>query len=284
MGLFDFLGQTALNAAKSFETIVQHPIQSIGTIGNQQKFNALSEKTNNAPLLNQVGQVLLTTGTAAATVIGGGAALGSTTARGIVSAVAPVIAKIGTTIAKSPIKSTAAIGVGIIGVNAAKSSPKVATAILNTPSSLANFGSNIGKAVENPNLTSITNIAKQNPLLTAGTVLAAGIAAGTTLNTVATVLNTRATNQNSNSTVNTATMPTAPVQAQPAPINYLVTQPMPVAATPQPAPIPKTTAVGKKKSKKKKKKTIKRRKTTKKHGKSKVKRKKRTSKHTSKRK
>lgn len=72
----------------------------------------------------------------------------------------------------------AAIGfVGVVGGSAILKSPKLASSTLNAPSSLANFGSQIGDFIENPSVENAQNIAISHPFIT-GATAAAVIAAG----------------------------------------------------------------------------------------------------------
>jgi hypothetical protein len=91
---------------------------------------------------------------------------------------------------------------GIVAANVLKSSPQAQKAVLNTPSALANFGSNIGSAIESPNkIEAIKKVAKDNPVLTAGAgLLAAGSVGAAVSGVVSTALNTAAVRANTKAT------------------------------------------------------------------------------------
>lgn len=194
MGILSSIGKTLLDATKTFETVVQHPVQSIKTIGNGAAFNELSQKTNSQPLVNQIGNILLSTGTAAALVIGGGAALGSTTARSI-----------GTTVLSSANKLVPSTTKG--KVIAAIAAPVVGSAIISNPggalsavTKTAKAQIDLGKVIANPSVSSAEQYLKEHPgasvAIGAGTVAAIGGGLGLAANTAATFLNSRATNAN----------------------------------------------------------------------------------------
>lgn len=104
------------------------------------------------------------------------------------------------TIAASPIKSALAGAAGLVGVGVVASNPKAATAaVTNAPSSLVNFGSNVGQFVENPSLLAAEKTLKENPLVSAVVIGAGGVlgakAATAVANIVTTERNTAALEQ-----------------------------------------------------------------------------------------
>lgn len=203
MGLLSSIGKIATNALKSFETVVQAPIKSIQTIGNQAAFNALSEKVNSAPLTTQIGKIVLNTGTAAAAVVGGGAALGSTTAKSIVSAVAPVVSKVIPSTTKG--KVIAAVAAPVVVGAIANQPTKAIKAAVEAPANLANFGGNVANLAANPSVANLKTLVTENPVIAAGTALAGAAAIGGGIglaaNTVATFANSQATKANTEASV-----------------------------------------------------------------------------------
>lgn len=134
-----------------------------------------------------------------------GAAAVAINPAGAAAAAKAVTTKAATSFATAPLKTQVIVtGATIVGGSALLNSPSLTKSVINAPSSLSNFGGNIGKAIENPSLSSISTIAKENPILTAGTA-AIGIAtvAGG-VGTVATVLNTRSVNKNTEAIVEPA--------------------------------------------------------------------------------
>jgi hypothetical protein len=207
MGLLSSIGNIAKKATQTFETIVQAPIQSIKTIGNGAAFNALSQKVNAAPLTTQIGKIILNTGTVAAAVIGGGAALGSTTAKSIVASVAPVVSKLVPTSTKG--KIAAAVVAPIVAGAVINQPAKTISAVASLPGALTNFGGNAANLVADPSLSNAKTLVKENPvvstLLGVGAVAAVGGGLGLAANTVATFTNSQATKAN---TAASAELPT----------------------------------------------------------------------------
>jgi hypothetical protein len=98
--------------------------------------------------------------------------------------------------------------------SALAASPSLRSGLVSAPASLSNFGTNLGSLAENPSLSNLTKIAKENPVIAAaaaaGGLLIAGSAvrgvasiAATALNTSAVKANT-ATSSKSNDTVLTS--------------------------------------------------------------------------------
>jgi len=109
--------------------------------------------------------------------------------------------KTGVSVAKSLIpKSTAgkviAIASAPVVVGALSSSPKASTALVNAPSSLVNFGSNVGKVLENPTLSNVQQTIKENPLISGAVVTTGLIATGGAIKAVTNVLQTQAVREN----------------------------------------------------------------------------------------
>jgi hypothetical protein len=86
------------------------------------------------------------------------------------------------TISAKPLQSIAIAAAVPVVVSAVSSSKTLQSAIVNTPQSLTNFGSNIGGLVDNPSLESAQKIIKENPILTTATIgaVAIGSAVGAT--------------------------------------------------------------------------------------------------------
>jgi hypothetical protein len=244
MGLFSAIGNTLLNATKTFETVVQHPIESIKTIGNQTAFNNLSQKTNSAPLINQIGNILLSTGTAAAAVVAGGAALGSTTARAIGTSVVGAATKLVPSTTKGKI---AAAVIAPVVASAVISNPGGA---LSTVSKTVNAQIDLGKTIANPSLNAAEQYLKEHPgasvALGAGALAVVGGGVGLAANTVATYLNSSATRENTNSTSSPDTalngsLPVDTTSRLSAP--EVMTSPAAAPTAPQSAIIPQTQTI-----------------------------------------
>ena len=125
-------------------------------------------------------------------------------ASGLLSTAIPTIESAGSKFLSNPITTTktvattAAAGLaGIAGVNLLATSGTARAAVLNAPSSAASLGSDIGKAIDNPSISSLSNIYKNNPVLAGGlTALGIGAAGYGLSSTVSTILNTSAVKKN----------------------------------------------------------------------------------------
>lgn len=210
MGLLSSIGNIAKKATQTFETIVQAPIQSIKTIGNGAAFNQLSQKVNSAPLTTQIGKIILNTGTVAAAVVGGGAALGSTTAKSIVAAVAPVVSKLVPTSTKG--KIAAAVVAPIVAGAVINQPAKTISAVASLPGALTNFGGNAANLAADPTLSNAKTLIKENPVVStlvgAGAVAAIGGGVGLAANTIATFTNSQATKANTAASAPSEALPT----------------------------------------------------------------------------
>jgi len=96
-------------------------------------------------------------------------------------------------------KVVVAAAVPIVG-SAVLQSPKLQKGLINAPSSLANFGTNVGEFAENPSIEKAKDVFKENPIIAGGIAAAAaatiGGGIGLAANTLATFSNTRATKAN----------------------------------------------------------------------------------------
>jgi len=133
---------------------------------------------------------------AAAPVAIGGAA--TTATRSAIRAVASTVA---TSYAGASLKTQIAVpAFALVGAGVLSQTKKPVETLLNTPSGLVNFGSNVGTLIENPSLENLTTIAKENPgisgLAVAGGLLAAGTAVRGVAGIAATALNTSAVKEN----------------------------------------------------------------------------------------
>ena len=158
---------------------------------------------------------------AAATVIANPAALSTAINKGaeLVKGAGQVLSKtVQTSFQTAPIKSTA-VAVAAIPVTAAVvSSSKLQNSIVKAPSELANFGSNVGKLIDNPTIANVKETFKENPILS-GAAIAAGAAVvggglGLAANTVATFMNTKATKENSLASTEPSLANTEPIGVQ----------------------------------------------------------------------
>lgn len=190
--------------------------------------------------------------------------------------VSAVASKAATTILTKPatvIKGAVVVGSGIVASNILVSSSKAREAVINAPSSLSNFGQNLGQVIENPSKDNILQTVKENPIVSSVAVASTAALVGYgTSNLIASVANTAAIKNNTNASNNlNKPIQLPPVETkestQPIQIINQIPASSPVAASSQIGKQPskktkkrKSQAKKKKKQTKKKKKSIKRKK------------------------
>jgi len=168
------IGQTVFKPGGVVDTITK-PAQAIGVIVSNpitaitKGYGAAKQKVLNESVEKSIGKVILNTGTVAAAVVTGGTAAG----RAAVTTAVPKIVKAITPTTPKAILTTAIAAPIAIGV--LKETKKPLEAITKAPGALTAFGSDVGKAIENPSISSITNIVKENPTVSA---IAGGLAIG----------------------------------------------------------------------------------------------------------
>lgn len=148
-------------------------------------------KVADAVLSSAASHPFITAGAAAVAINPAGAvAAGKAAAQGAASA-----------FGKASIGQKAAVVVGTpIAAGVLINSPKAREGLSNAPGGLVNFGSNVGKLVEDPSLDNVSKTIKDNPVIAgvvgAGAAIGAGVGIGGIASTVSTVLNTRAVKEN----------------------------------------------------------------------------------------
>lgn len=201
MGLFDnsffsFSGQQErlLNVFETEKAVLTNIVNTVtlGAVGSQTNIVA----TNPSSHIGKIGEAIANNPL--------------TTAGAIVGAKAIVAnsATIGSAIADTSLKTkviTAIAAPVVLGAVAANPGGTAKT-VLNAPSSLATFGTNIGAFTNNPSVATAATIAKESPVLTTivgvgGTALLLG-GLGSAASTVATSINTKAVNNSTNSGTN----------------------------------------------------------------------------------
>jgi hypothetical protein len=183
MGLFDFLG-SAVNKVKSYFTPGQY---SNGVSEFEQDINSVKSVLP-AAIIGVTAPIVSSLPVVQSAVISAASAVGSFASNVFKSL--------------TPIQQVGGIAAATVAVPAVISSTKLQQTVIKAPSALVNFGSNIGKAIDNPTLENITNIAKENPIVTSlagiATVAAVGGGIGLAANTISTMTNTAATKKNTN--------------------------------------------------------------------------------------
>lgn len=206
MGILDFIGNTVKTlvssplesfkqGAAAINPIVAHPVTTI-----TQGYDAAKTKAYTETTYSNIKSVLTTGAVTAGAVLGGGALAGSASAATKLSSIggfASGVLKNSFSSISNAGKTLLTGGGLLIGDAILSSSNKANAAVINAPSDLKTFGTNIGGFVDNPSLETAWDIAKDSPWLTGLTVVGTGLALGTAANTLATAANTRATNNNS---------------------------------------------------------------------------------------
>lgn len=266
----------AIKTTLNFTTAATaHPIQAVQAVASG-TVSTFENKFYSQPLSKQITQIVTTTGTAAAALVGGSALASSAKAGTLVPAVVSA--------AKAKPLVTAAAAIIAPGVIAsAITNPKTQSAIINAPSAATNFGTNLVNLATNPSIQNVKTTFQENPILTGITGAAAAIATGAaTAPVISTILNTSAVKANTKATESSSSNPIISIpkgesiSSSPTPVtivNQIPATPTttssstlsPTATPKKKASKPKKKAKKKvKKKAKKKKKTIKRRKTKKK--------------------
>jgi hypothetical protein len=261
MSLFSFATNALSNVGKAIESTVIVPVgNTIANALGAKSAPVTTESFNSSNAGKVYTGVLGTAAVAAAAVV----ATGTATGQAVLSTAAQAAKSF---VVANPVKTGIALAAAPVAINIVAGSPKVQDAIVNYPSKAAQFGTDISSAIENPSLSSISNVVKNNPVLSAVTVGAAAVGIGAvTAPIVASALNTRAENKNTAA----ALQGNSPqqVSASPLPSGNLP------ASSPLPQPIAAGSAKPLKKAKKKKKKSPAKKKKTSKKKKKSIKRKK----------
>jgi hypothetical protein len=200
-------------------------------------------------------------------VVAGGSTLGKAAISRVVQAVAPKTAK-----------GVVAYAVGTpIAVGVLKNSEKARGAVVNSPSSLTNFGANIANIIDNPSIDAVKTTFKENPYITGAVI--AGTVGAATLALAPVIASTRQTEAIQEQTAAIQAPEPLQVQLTAPPQPSLSSAPVVEASPNEAAPAGAETKAPKKKkksTKKKKKKTRRSKKTPKKRAKAKAKKKKKS--------
>jgi hypothetical protein len=204
MGLLSFVSTGLSNVKQTFTTITANTLSTVG-VSNNFVTNNKSSFTSPLPLAAKIAEhPFATAGLIGTGVIASGYAVttgGITASQGATAALTSAGKSV---VAKAIAKPGQAAVVALVGTTVLKSE-KATTAVLKTPSALNNFTSNAANLIDNPSLSSASKLAKENPVITSllglGTLAAVGGGLGLGANTVATYLNSKATNKNTLSTL-----------------------------------------------------------------------------------
>lgn len=201
MGIFDSitkgvkqLGSDVAGGLNLLSSAFVKPVDTISSLAkfavNPNKENAQSiinvvNQSKAMPLSSSISRTVATTGVAAAAIVSA-------------PIVAPTAAKaVSNFVTNNPGKTAIAITAAVPVTAALIQSPKAREAVVSAPSSLANFGSNVGQLIENPSISNATNIFKENPIVASTIVAGAAIATGAaSAGVISTLLNTKAVKEN----------------------------------------------------------------------------------------
>lgn len=225
------VGQSVFKPGGAVDKLTK-PVQLVGAIvanpvtAVTKGVSAALDKSRNESFEKQAGKVLVNTGTVAAAVLTGGTSTGRTVATTVIKALTPTTAKGALTLAIA-----APVTVGVL-----KETKKPLDVIVKAPGALTAFGSDVGKAIEDPSLSSITNIVKENPTVSAVVGgLAIGAGAGALVSGLGAIENIKTRESVQDLTQQLSIMPVSP-----APSTVGATPP---AAKTEQKPFSPTTAV-----------------------------------------
>lgn len=173
-------GLDAISAA------VTRPFQFVQDPQAAMKSFQTASKTEN------ITKTVVNTGLAAAATVAAATVAGSIAAGTVVTDLSAAFKAIGSAAVANPKTAIAATVAAPVVISAVASSPKLQSSIVNAPTSLTNFGSNIGQLINEPSVEKAKELVKENPLLAAGTAAAGVSAVGLgTAGIVSSVLNTQ---------------------------------------------------------------------------------------------
>lgn len=249
MSLFASIKKVATKTLDTVAGVFQNPITAV-TKGPA----AATQKFQNDNLTSRITKTVVTTVGAAAALIGGAAAASAGVAATAKTAVSAIV--------KNPIKSGAAFVAAPLIIK----SEKAQQTIEDLPAAVANVGGDVGKVIDNPNISSITNLVKEHPVAATVTTLAAGLvvakAASPLLTAYTNYSNVQATQENTQALLQPSNAPQTTSGYGIMPITAPSIAPIAEVAAPLGvAPSASSSIKAKKKAKKKaakKKKTIKR--------------------------
>lgn len=219
MGILFNIGKKIQNSivGKTLDTVsvaLAHPIQTISAVVNpNKKVSDLTKEFNTQSTTKKVAQIATGTVAIGATVAGGATlALGSKAgalATGVTSTITSLAKSL---VPKSALGKVAAIAAVPIAAPVLISSPKAREKLVNSPSELAQFGTDLGKLAEEPSTENLKNLVKESPIITTGILTTLGIVGAKTilpaLQTKAVKEQTEAINKQTEAIEN---LPTTPV-------------------------------------------------------------------------
>lgn len=126
----------------------------------------------------------------------------SAAAKSVAGVAKSALVSLGKAFINQPIKTTAKVGGAILAGSILTSSKKARETIVKAPGNLAQFGTNIGDFIDNPNLDSLTKIGADNPGLSALAVLTGGLLIGKATSSIVTAANTEALKDNTEAAKN----------------------------------------------------------------------------------
>jgi len=211
MSIGSFLTKSFYKVADPVLTAIAHPFQVGGAIISKDK--TVKEVTNqffSQPKSSQITQTVISGINAELALLGGS----SIVAKGLGASIKGITGK---GVAK-------VVGLGI-AERVVGQSTKVQKELVQLPTSASNFGQNIGQFIDNPSLSTASDIAKENPVLTtalAGAgLLITGKAVGSVANVYSNYANTQAVQENTKATLGKDNLPSDTIQEVHTPITTL---------------------------------------------------------------
>lgn len=187
------VGKVITKSLDTLSGIVTNPVIAItkGTTASTKAFTTATPITNAVKTITNIGL-------AAAAVVGVGAV-----AEGGLAAVGSGVSKLIPSTTKG--KVIAAVAAPVVLGAVAKQPAAAAQAVLNTPSSLANFGGNAAQLIANPSLSNAKTLISENPVVASvvggAAVIGAGVGLGTAASLISNYQNTKAVKENTAATL-----------------------------------------------------------------------------------
>ena len=204
-----FFGELVGNVKEGVEifgdTISALTVHPLDFIVNPTK--AVAETRSATPLSNSLTAVknAVVVGSA---VVGANALVSGLASGSVQSALVSGASALGKTAISNPVASAKVAIAGTVGAGLLASSQTARSLVVNAPSNLFGFGSDVGNFIDNPSLSTAKDVVTEHPIATAGTLIAGGLAVGglvaAGVGAYSNFENTRAVKKNTEATLESA--------------------------------------------------------------------------------
>jgi len=201
VGIAKQAGSDIAGGLNLLSSIASHPVDTTKALTKFAVSPSSTTAQNVANVVNRtttekatttIKNTVINTAIASAAILTAGTTAGRAAAVKVISTLTPASAA-----GKIAVVAAIPISIGVLS-----SSEKARTAVIDAPSSLANFGSNVGALIENPNLDNLKTTIKDNPVISSGIVAGtAAIVGFAGANLISNAVNTEAIKKNTEATL-----------------------------------------------------------------------------------